>query len=475
MECYFRNSPKKSYVIRLTKISINQCHKIVFILMMLMILIVLCSCHKEDQRPNIVLITIDTLRADHLTPYGYKRNTSPFLDKLAKESIIFKDAVSQCGSTPQSLSSIMTGLYPYTDDLLIQNGPFWFLKKDNITLGQILRERGYITHAITSSIQSSASTGMELGFETFDGIHVGEDIEKSPRRIAEEITGLAVDWLTNRQNRKKPFFLWLHYLDPHHPYKAPGEFSKYFAEDEPKEKGVLKFYRFDEMQSKHYPLTDGELLKLIVDYDREIRYTDQSLEVLFKKALAGYLKNTLIIVTADHGEALGNHNIITHNDLYQTILHVPLLVRLPGEHPRAGIVNNPVMLIDIFPTILDLLKIPLEKPVRGESLKPLLFSEGDHNYKRFRLAEYPEDQALFYEGTKLIARSNRRELYDLKQDIYESNDLIDTRPEVQTMMIERASQLKHNARDYHHGSKDALPKVTPEMINELKALGYITK
>ena len=82
---------------------------------------------------------------------------------------------------------------------------------------------------------------------------------------------------------------------------------------------------------------------------------------------------------------------------------------------------------------------------------------------------------MFYEGTKLIARSNRRELYDLKQDIYESNDLIDTRPEVQTMMIERASQLKHNARDYHHGSKDALPKVTPEMINELKALGYITK
>jgi len=438
----------------------------------------LWSCGQQQNPRNLVLITIDTLRADHLTPYGSKRNTSPFLEKLARESFLFEDAVSQCGTTPQSLSSIMTGLYPYTDDIITGNGPFNFLKRSSITLAQILKENGYITHGITSHIQAAPVTGINLGFGTFDAVDVSPKNKNYSARSAEEITDLALQWLKDNANKEKPFFLWLHYVDPHYPYAPPKEYKGYFADEEPSAEGETRFYRFDERESSAFPLTAGKLQRMTLNYDREILYTDRSLEFLFKKELNGLLKDTLVIFSADHGEALGNHDMITHNDVYQAILHVPLFIRFPGKRPPRARIGAPVMLVDLFPTIFEMLNIPSDLPIRGESLVPLM-SGGTKKKgveRRVRLAEYPDRQALISDdGIKLIIRGESRQLYDLKRDPYESSDLSRNMQDVQDMLVEKYAGLKKESRVFERPEKEVLPKVTPEMIEQLKSLGYVTK
>jgi arylsulfatase len=437
------------------------------------------GCDENAPPSNLVLITIDTLRADHLTPYGYERNTSPFLQKLAHESFLFEDAISQCGTTPQSFSSIMTGLYPYTDGILVQNGPFFFLKAENTTLAQALSDGGYRTHAITSSIQTSPVTGVDSGFETFDAIRVAPGRkEKSRRRRAEEVTALATGWLRGSSKEERPFFLWVHYLDPHGPYRPPATYSSLFSEDEPAEEGETRvLHRSDVPGARTVTLTDGELARQILLYDREVRYTDESIGTLFREGLQDLLANTVVILTADHGEALGNHDVLTHSGLYQTIIHVPLFIRLPGRHPPSGRIASPVMLVDLLPTSLDLLGLPWETPTRGRSLRPLLSADGLRPawQDRVRLAEYSDRQAILYKGFKLIVRGDRRELYDLRKDRYESADLSGTMKEYQDMLVGKASLLKDHALPGVPASAGTLPEITPEMLEELEALGYVVK
>jgi arylsulfatase len=300
------------------------------------LVVVLVACAPDRDRTSLDLVTIDTLRADHLEPYGYLRPTSPFLSKLADESFVFTDAISQCGTTPQSLSSLMTGLFPYTDGLLEKRGQFLFLHPESQTLAAILAARGYRTHAITASIQASIATGVDLGFESFDGIDVETRGAPIEHRMADEISDLALEWLGANAGSRTPFFLWLHYLDPHYPYAAPARYDGHFTGYAPVGEGDIRSYRFDELRSKSYPLSDGKLARMVIDYDREVRYIDDALRRLFEEGLRRHLDHTLVVFTADHGEALGNHGIVTHNDLYQSILRVPLLVRLPGAESPSG-------------------------------------------------------------------------------------------------------------------------------------------
>jgi len=364
----------------------------------------------------------------------------------------------------------MTGLYPYTDGILTQNGPFIFLRKKNTTLAQVLGESGYDTHAITSSIQSSEITGIQLGFETFDSIDVRGQSTKAKRRVAKEVTDLAVAWLQKRTDKDKPFFLWLHYLDPHHPYKVPPSFGSFFSEEEPQEEGETKHYRFDEKRSKRYPLTDGDLHRLIIRYDQEVLYTDHALSALFENGLRDFLGNTAVVITADHGEALGNHGIITHNELYQSILHVPLLIRLPGEEPSCKEIDTPVMLVDIFPTVLDLVSVPLQVPVRGVSLAPL-FRGKALTGERFRLSEYPNCQAVFLNDIKLINRESGTELYDIGNDPLESRNLSGTMKDSEKVLAE-ALRVKLQKGLRGAEGEENLPEITPGMVEELEALGY---
>lgn len=435
------------------------------------------ACHRGEPRLNVVLISVDTTRASHLTPYGYHRDTTPYLKELADESILFSDAMAQCGTTPQSLSSLFTGLYPYTDDLLAPNGKFLFLKRKHMTLARVLADRGYFTHAITASVQSSNVTGVDLGFKTFNGITIGSEPGSSVRRTAPEMTELASDWLEKRSQSGTPFFLWLHYLDPHYPYSAPADYEQFFNDDEDDQSeeepdDEIHLYRFDEKHSLRYPLSNRDLHRLILDYDREVRFTDDSIRTLMEGALRPYLENTIVIYTSDHGEALGDHAMISHNDLYRSILRVPLILRLPSQKPPGRVVDAPVMLVDLFPTILDLLGIPYAKAGRGQSLKPLLSGKNSDLFgdQRFRFAEYQTQQALVQGDLKLIRRQGSRELYDLGSDIEERKNLSGLMRKAERALIKQADRLKRPAAS--RSEEEDLPQITPEMLEELRALGY---
>ena len=425
-----------------------------------------CGSSQEFERPNVLLITVDTLRADHLTPYGYERTTSPYLDELARESTVFGDALSQCGTTPQSLSSIMTGMYPYTDEVVTKSGPFTYLRPEAAPLAERLSQAGYRTHAITSSVQSSRMTGLDAGFASFDSIEVGpEGTKKSKRRGAVEISELGREWLGANAGVGEPFFLWLHYLDPHYPYAAEAEYDELFGV-EPFEPGATRNYRFDEKKSASYPLSDGELRELVREYDREIRATDDALRDVLETMPEGLLERTLVVFTADHGEALGHRGIISHNELYQSIVHVPLIVRFPGAS-RAARVDEPVMLVDVVPTILDCVGLPVDPRLRGTSLRERP-SPG-----RLRVAEYADKKAYLADGWKWIRRRNREEVYSLAQDPSESRDLQDSSgAEGASLAGLRASVQRLSPRP--PGSAVSAPTVEPtaEAIQELHDLGY---
>jgi len=432
-----------------------------------------CSEPPPARPPNILLITVDTLRPDHLSPYGYQRATSPFLQELAGESSVFTNTVSQSGTTPHSLSSIMTGLFPYTDDLLRTNGPFVVLKRSATTLSSVLGKAGYRTHAITSSIQSSKVTGVSLGFETFDGIRVKRELKTSRRRVAMEVTGLAKEWIRKQNAGPDAFFLWLHYLDPHHPYAAPSEYDDRFREDALDHEGETRTYVFDEMHSRNFPLTDRALRALQIDYDREIAYIDDALRNLFESDVGPILKDSIVIFTADHGESLGEHRIITHNNLYQSIVRVPLLIRLPkGEHGGQRI-EAPVMLVDLFPTLMARLGIHPGLALRGQDLSPAIErSDVSSLVDRLRISEYGLP-AVYAGAFKLIERGDRSELFDLSADPNELHNLITKLPEHSTALRKKYSELKQRGPGALPSKPEPLPKITDAMRNELRALGYI--
>ena len=425
----------------------------------------------------MVLITIDTLRADHLSPYGYERATSPFLAEFAAESLLFENAISQCGTTPQSLSSLMTSRYPFTDRILTKNGGFAFLRRENRTLALRLAQAGYVTHAISSSVQAAPVTGLDLGFESFDGVEISAENRHGRNRRADEISDLARDWIAERPHPERPFFLWLHYLDPHHPYNAPESHLGRWSDEEPSREGRTRRYRYDPKNALDHPVSDGELARLVINYDREIRFADDCLRGLFESSLDELLEHSLVIFSADHGEALGDHGMIGHNDLFEPILHVPLLVRLPQADPPSGRVETPVMLVDVVPTVLDVIGLPMPSELRGRSLLPL-FEHPSAFGERIRLAEYPGHQALYLDRFKLLHRAKGprtgTRLFDVTADREERNDVSADHGALVEHLLLEAERLREETRA--ESSEDAgdeeLPEVTPEMLEELKDLGY---
>ena len=448
-----------------------------------------CAEEARPDQPNVVLITVDTLRADHLGPYGYERDTSPFLDDFARESIVFENAVSQCGTTPQSLSSLMTGLYPYADGIVTQNDRFVYLVRGNQTLAEVLRRRGYRTHAVSSSIQAHPATGLDLGFESFEGASFDHATGAKRQVRAEELSDRAIRWLEGYEESgdERPFFLWLHYIDPHEPYQPPEEYAGLWADEEQDTfDGELRYYRFDGEKQMEYPLHDGELTNWILNYDREIRFVDDQLERLFEQALNAHLEDTLIVFASDHGEGLGEHKLIDHNDIFESVLHVPLLMRLPGgqrdpatepahDPARGARVSQGVMLVDVFPTVLDLLQVGLPGPVRGTSLRPL-WEGGGVDDERLRLGEYPDHRAIYYRDFKLVERTlgdeTRRWLFNVARDGLETRDISERRKALPGRLLERsASELYAESYGVDPAGTE-LPPVTPEMLQELTDLGY---
>src|SRR5438309_11036344 len=293
-----------------------------------------------NSAPNVIVITIDTLRADHLGCYGYKQIKTPNIDALAADGARFDRAYTPVPVTLPAHTVIFTGTYPMLSG--IHDFSANKLNPEQPTLASILKERGYTTGAVIGSAVLDRRFGLDHGFDFyydhFDFSRLQESNLDEMERLGNVVADTALDWLAN--NYQKKFFLWMHLYDPHYPYRPPAPYSEEYR-DRP--------------------------------YDGEIAFADAQvgrlIEFLKDK---GLYQNTLIILSGDHGESLGEHGEKTHGFfIYNATLHVPLIIHLPGGM-HAKTLANLVNLADLMPTVLDALNIQIPAQVQGQSLLPLM-------------------------------------------------------------------------------------------------------
>jgi arylsulfatase len=441
--------------------------------------------------PSVALITIDTLRADHLGCYGYRRATSPGIDRLAAGGALFEHATATVPRTTQSIASILTGRFPKGHGA---RGLFSILSEANVTLAEILRARGFRTAAFTSNMFLTPEQGFAQGFEVYD----------NPQRrwsgdSAGEVTAAALSWL-DRHPPDAPFFLWVHYLDPHWSYQPSPPFDRMF---DPEFDDTLTIYEDLALNrlTKGSVIFENRLERRHVDhlvalYDGEIAQVDRAIAPLLDR-LAGIGRPVLTVLTSDHGESLGEHGYhFAHGEyLYEPELRIPLLFHLPGRIPAGLRAAEPAQTIDVAPTILGLIGIDGLQAVDGRPLllpgptprpapgRALLFAETD-----FQLI-HPENRRWFLPGPagKWSAASDGRfklihipgrdremlELYDLQSDPGETRDLSGAAAAAEI----RARLLRELKRfvDYDAGSPvlAAPDRLDPEWREGLRSLGYV--
>jgi arylsulfatase A-like enzyme len=462
-------------------------------------------------RPNIIVILIDTLRADHLSSYGYARQTSPCIDRIAERGVLYDHAISPAAWTPPAHASLFTGTYPSRHGV---DRSHLVLNPELTPLPEALRRHGYRTFGISSNYFLSRETRFDRGFDRFTQtwqlvqteeakIRLGNRDEKMalgvespngatqqgglPNAYRHALNALytrltqtlrrsfhAYDngaWRVNHQVRRwmsdwkraeQPFFAFLHYMDPHIRYEAP---RRYYTMHLPAGMDHQRIRKVNQEPSRYLAgrieMNEEDFVILRGLYDGEVSYVDYCVgQVYTMLQEAGVLRNTLLIITSDHGENLGEHHLMSHSYcLYDTLLHVPLIICAPTEFPSGQRISQQVQTLDLFPTILTMAGMQdadAWHQVQGQSLFP---ADLRGETSRLAIAEYLEPQPSLpalrkrfpgFDGshydralrtvrtsdTKYIwASDGRDEFYDLSKDPQEEHNLITTE-------AERASQLR---------------------------------
>ena len=394
-------------------------------------------------QPNVVFITIDTLRADHLGCYGYKQIRTPNIDALAAESFRFERAYTPVPVTLPAHTAIFTGTYPTLSGMHDFSGNK--LSSKQSTLASVLKEQGYITSAVIGSAVLDSRFGLNQGFDFyydhFDFNRLQESNLEEMERPGNVVADVALDWLA--KNSQSKFFLWMHLYDPHYPYRPPAPYSEEYRD------------------------------RL---YDGEIAFADAQVGrlVAFLKTKSLY-RNTLIVLTGDHGESLGEHGEKTHGFfIYNATLHVPVLIHLPSSTSGKAVAEL-VSLTDLMPTVLQELKVDVPAQVQGRSLLPLLTEKNDarslyaetflprlhFNWSELRSVETEKFQ--FIEAPK-------PELYDLAADPGETHNLYGEKKAVAGELQARLNTLvRQYSADQELAEKTGLD---PALMERLKSLGY---
>lgn len=337
-------------------------------------MIVVVILAKREHKPNVLLVSIDALRPDHLSCYGYQRNTSLNIDILAKEGVRFENTYIQGTWTLPSTISILTSTYPYQHRVESFGDS---INPSFTTLPQILRDHGYQAAFFGQSIFKTIGA-LNNAFDIFDA----DDVNVDARLPAKK----AVEWI--RANRSRPFFLWIHFMDTHLPYHAPEPYGASFQKEGiyndkisnlpvvDLEYGVGGIPKFGVKDN----ITDGNYY--IAQYDGAIKYVDGQIRTLLNELKRLNLdKDTLIVVMADHGEFMGEHDLyFSHANIFEPIVKIPLILRYDHLIPRNKVIDNHVQTLDVAPTILDILKIQKPPYMLGLSLLPLM--QGREHYPK---------------------------------------------------------------------------------------------
>lgn len=359
----------------------------VMFLTILILYILINSKINVSRKPDVILIVCDTLRADHLGCYGYGRDTSKNIDLLAEEAFIFKNAYAQAPSTTPSMWNILTSRYQSEIHA----------RDEYVTIAEYFKSRHYNTAAFIAQAKlRKKKSNLHQGFDLYDA-KCREDRYGRTTRRAESVTMQAIEWI--RQIKNQPFFVWLVYYDPHGPYSPPDRFKGYYNKTKNFDGDRAKTRPIDSNVAENLLASEEYKQLLINAYDEEIRYFDYAVGKLFEYLKSsGKYENSIIILTADHGEELGdNGNRWDHCQLLsQEEIWIPLLIKMPGQRKKITR-EETVQQIDIYPTVVEYLGKPFlssfYKTLEGKSLMPLLNSN--------RLCE-SRFAASFWEGQRCI-------------------------------------------------------------------------
>lgn len=403
---------------------------------------------------DIVLIVIDTLRADHLPFYGYRVNTSPFLNDLSAESIVFEKAYAASFWTAPATASIFTSLYPIQHGVVTGMNAYKRLEKGGqsitlnripgrlSTMAEVLKSAGFKTYALTDNINICEKEGFDQGFDKF--------------QMFEYISAAGVnerlrEWEKDIKNGGR-YFLYLHYMDPHNPYTH---------------------------REPWFEKTNNERIDKILSYDSEINYVDKNIQEMFD--LFGWRQETLVMVISDHGEEFFDHGNTGHGrTLYDETLRVPFMIYFPDGGIEGNRVQHNVGTIDILPTLRELIGLPLDTNNEGVSLVPLLGNREIGKRHLFSHLQRKKEEfeksialrAVVYGNWKyILSLSGSQELFDLENDPKEKSNKIDTEPEIAESLKTALLDFESNCTKYNQETiTTALDEKT---VDHLKSLGYL--
>lgn len=421
---------------------------------------------------SIVLLSLDTLRPDHLGCYGYARPTSPRLDALAHESVLFEHARTPVPWTTPAHMTMLTSLEPD-----VHKVTHTALAEVRFTGPERLHELGYATGGFVNATALDHRFGFTRGFDAY------EYTERNSG--AAVVNQKALDWLASvtAKDPSRPFLLFVHYYVVHNPYDPPAEFRAPFVKNYD-----LADVKRTEIGPYHGPtsFSDAQRRAMIDLYDGGVRYGDDAAGALYDGlARLGVLDRTALFVTSDHGEGFGEHGLYNHgNSLYEELLRVPLIVRLPGRVGAGTRVATPVSHVDLLPTFFDLAGIPPEAGLMGQSLTPAL--EGGTLGDATVWADGTGSQALIEGRWKVIVNGDGRaaripgwkspgpvELYDLVADPTEQRNLAAERAEQAQQLAERVAAIKADHRLLAKAVATSHAELPDDVRERLKSLGYL--
>ena len=408
-----------------------------------------CARAPRPDELSVIVVTLDTTRADRIGAFGGPDGLSPHIDRLAREGVVAAEAVTQVPLTLPAHASLFTGRYPASHG--VRHNGIFRLRDEEETLAEHLKGAGLETAGFVAAFVLNRGFGVEQGFGTFDDVPIdrfagGRDQIFEAERTGDEVNAAVFKWLAGRRGGR--FFLWVHYYDPHEPYAPPERPGRTLAG---------------------------------TGYDREISYMDACLGDLVARLRADkILDRALLVVVGDHGESLGEHGEKTHGIfLYEPAVHVPLLLRAPGLFPSGASLRGPVELVDVAPTVLDYLGLPPLSRAQGKSLRPRIDGTDDgkaavaHAETLMPRLEFGwAELRMVRDGRFKFLAAPRPELYDLRGDPKEERNLAGTQDD---RAGEMASTLDAWVAATTDAAADASAQRTldPDEEARLRSLGYL--
>ena len=434
------------------------------------------------EKPNVLLILADTLRADHLGCYGYQRQTSPNIDKFAEECLLFEKAFSPSPWTKTTVGSIMTALYPH------EHSAFrWAdnLSNANLTLTEIFRNKNYRTFSTQANPTITSRYGFHQGFQVY---------KEMTKDLAENLTDEFIPWLN--RNKSRPFFAYLHFMDTHYPYRVPENYQRTFASEGQSHLNLDKLIAQDIRILTEMGMPQNERDYIVDLYDDSIKYFDIHFGRILDALRANQmLEKTIVILLSDHGEEFWRHGSFGHgHTLYNELLHVSLLIRYPAILPVKK-VAFPVSLIDLYPTILSLARIDFDREIRGDNLLPAVLNDRKPERVIYfeGLLRSGEKRGVYKDGWKLIQNTSERynstffetlgkftefkypelereyELYNIQTDFKETHDLINS----QTDIFKETKRLLQTFKRDNLLMQEQRQLQLRRKLKDFKSLGYI--